>query len=93
MFFEVRSGGLVGLVLISSNTRFLALALLGSAGKEVENTAILPPDGDIQLEERVYCGAPSFLSLGLRMKSLTENEKKYYETYQAPRQVHWSQQN
>jgi len=54
MVLEVHSGGLVSFVLKMSNTQHVALALLGSAGKEVAYTAILLLNDDIQFKECVY---------------------------------------
>lgn len=49
MMLEVRSGGLVTRVLKTSNTLYLAPALLGSADKEVAYTAIVNLNDDIWL--------------------------------------------
>lgn len=89
MLLEVCGGGLVSLVLKTSNTQCLTLALLGSAGKDMDYTAVLLLDSDIRLKKRIYAGAPGLFSGSLRIKSITENKKKHQETYRVPAQVYY----
>jgi hypothetical protein len=51
MLLEVCGGGLVSLVLKTSNMQCLTLALLGSAGKDMDYAAVLLLDGDIRLKK------------------------------------------
>jgi hypothetical protein len=85
MPLEIPSGGPVCFVLITSNFPYLALTSLGSAGKDLAFTVsfYLIPD----IKELIYWRAPMAFILGLRIKSLTEKEEKYYETYQVSAQV------
>jgi hypothetical protein len=47
VLLEVGRGGPVSFVLKTSNTLYLALAFLGSAGKKMGNAAILYLDGNV----------------------------------------------
>lgn len=70
MLPKVRCRGLVSFILKASNALCLAPAVLGSAGKEMGDAAIIPLDGNVWLKKGIYCGTPSFLSCSLRIKSV-----------------------
>jgi hypothetical protein len=77
MLLEVCGGRLVFFILITPNAWCLTLAFLGSTGEDLDDAAIVLLDGDIRMKKRIYPRAPGLFSSNLRMKSITENEKKY----------------
>jgi len=77
MLLEVCSGRPVFFILITPNARCLTLAVLGGTGEDLDHTAIVLLDDDIRMKKRIYHRAPGLFHSGLRMKSITENKKKY----------------